>query len=111
MTIRLKSSELNEQIISKYRDLWAAVLEQAIQDVFDRDVTEKRDAKRWIKSDDPDFPSFVSVCILLDLDPGKVRRRVLTADKKEFRRRLKATFNTSHEFRNNEVKQLTKVGG
>ena len=73
-----------------YRDLWAAVLHQAIDDAVS-DSTDLRatgtnataaeclSARRWIASDRLLFNSFVSLCGILELDPGSVRKETKKA--------------------------------
>ena len=73
-----------------YRDLWAAVLHQAIDDAVS-DSTDMRatgtkataaeclSARRWIASDRWLFNSFVALCDMLELDPGRVRAEVKKA--------------------------------
>ena len=71
----------------EYRDLWAAVLHQAIDDAVS-DSTDLRatgtkataaeclSARRWIASDRWLFNSFRGVCDMLELDPGRVRQEI-----------------------------------
>ena len=72
-------------------DLWAAVLERAIDDLFFpykpkmssnmRDwVRIKDDAEKWINSDSMRFGSFRCVCDILGLDPWVVRNKISKMD-------------------------------
>ena len=65
---------------SAERNLFAAVIHQAIDDIrnkhtsLDIDTLKgAKDAKEWIGELEPDF---VAYCTILDLDPAEVRRRV-----------------------------------
>lgn len=60
------------------RDLWAAVLEQAIKDL--NDITEHPRAIAWFRSPGDDVGSFTWICITLDMDPEKTRRAILQRD-------------------------------
>ena len=67
------------------RNLWAAVLKMAIEDIttsrYDKRRRMESDnykaAMKWIMSDKDDlYNSFLNVCCLLDLNPDIVRRVV-----------------------------------
>jgi hypothetical protein len=69
------------------RAFWAAVLRQAIDDfrgcpdAHDKDSCHhqrlrREDADRWFRSDATYLNSFLSVCGILRLDPGQIRRRL-----------------------------------
>ena len=62
--------------------LWAAVLEQAILDLNEPEYSIRHSALQWIKSRDEHFSSFVFCCLLLDLDPNKVRNKILKKNAK-----------------------------
>lgn len=57
--------------------LWAEVLKLAVLDLQERDLHLKRAAQIFIKSEEPRFPSFISICRALDLAPGKIREQLL----------------------------------
>ena len=59
------------------RKLWAEVLKLAVLDLQEKNSALKKAAHVFIKSDDLRFPSFVSICRALDLDPQKIRDRLL----------------------------------
>ncbi len=72
---------------SKERNLWASVLEKAIEDL---NVTEtkhemnnnyeqfwQRKAAAWFRSSVKDIGSFLWICMILDLDSDVVRSLVL----------------------------------
>ena len=67
---------------NRYRDLWAAVLDQAIKDYQSTDcrnlaAKNRRDAEAWLLSDKISVNSFAGVCLILDMDHRTVRRRIL----------------------------------
>lgn len=43
------------------------------------------DARQWIFSDDPQFPSFLGVCGYIDLDPDAVREKIEAEDREHGR--------------------------
>ncbi|MBF0463396.1 MAG: hypothetical protein HQL87_18705 [Magnetococcales bacterium] len=59
--------------------LWAAVLRQAVDDLEHSDT--RLDAKLWLESDDDEPGSFVFVATVLDVDPRRLRKRILQIDK------------------------------
>jgi len=74
----------------EYKDLWAAVLHQAIDDAISDSTdihatstkptaTECLSARRWIASDRWLFNSFRGVCDMLELDFGRVRQEIKKA--------------------------------
>jgi len=74
-----------EELIS-YNDariLWAHVMHKAIEDFkFGKrakgaeSLGAYRDARGWIWSDDEEFPSFLFLCEVLELDAGRIRRKL-----------------------------------
>jgi hypothetical protein len=60
------------------RDLWAAVLEQAIKDLDD--ITEHPRAVAWFRSPGDDVGSFIWICITLDMELSRVRGAILQRD-------------------------------
>jgi hypothetical protein len=65
--------------MSSERDLWAAVLTQAIQDLMDsRTDTELLNSTRlWFVSDDYEPGSFLWICDSLELEPTLIRHVAL----------------------------------
>lgn len=63
--------------------LWVEVLKLAVLDLHEPDLTLREDAYKFIESDEKEFPSFISVCDLLGMDPWKVREKVLTLSVKK----------------------------
>jgi hypothetical protein len=77
-----------------YLNLWACVLERAIEDLhYDppqapdaitgcrqsevkRELYWKRQAQAWIRSERRDFNSFEGVCVILGLEPAEVRKKL-----------------------------------
>lgn len=70
-----------------FRQLWALVLQRAIDDLFLRKVIHskgnshgnyKNSASTWIFNGNKQaFNSFENVCLILDLDPDRVRNEIL----------------------------------
>jgi hypothetical protein len=77
----LEKREIDPLTPDDARILWMHVLRKAVED-FKHGRTARReesrlayrDAERWIWSDGEEFPSFVSICEILDLSPDRVRR-------------------------------------
>ena len=65
--------------------LWAAVLTQAIEDL--ENPVERGGAMEWLKTPGDEIGSFGWVAFTLDMDPKRLRERILTRDKA---RRMKA---------------------
>jgi hypothetical protein len=59
------------------RHLWAAVLDQAIEDLTDRRIRDEVNVKAWFTSNEYVPGSFLWICDQLDLDASTIRRRVL----------------------------------
>lgn len=66
------------------RIVWTHVLTKAVEDFkngrkaqSEKSLRAYRDAERWIWSDDEEFPSFISICEVLELNPNRVRRALL----------------------------------
>jgi hypothetical protein len=71
--------------LARPRDLWAAVMHGAVNDLLGRDSTTKGrhrnvintklslTARRWFESDDFGIGTFLWICSVLELDPEKVR--------------------------------------
>ena len=56
--------------------LWAAVLEQAIEDVR-REHGHADRARAWFQSEREGVGSFLWICRMLDIDPGSTRKKVM----------------------------------
>lgn len=56
--------------------LWAEVIRQAYDDVGHKDPRIRRDASDWFMSERREICSFLWVCDMLGLDPGRIRKRV-----------------------------------
>lgn len=72
-----------DSIVNAQRQLWAAVLLQAIEDLaagHQAPAGERRNlailARQWVDSAEVGTGSFVFVCGVLDLDPGLMRTRI-----------------------------------
>lgn len=72
-----------DAIADAHRQLWAAVLLQAIEDIVagqDAPAGARRDlaiqARLWVASDEDAIGCFIFVCGVLDLDPGLMRTRI-----------------------------------
>jgi len=77
-----------------YLELWAAVLEKALEDLnhnppetredltmyenskVDQKLHWKRQAQAWFKSEDKGFNSFDGVCLILGLEASEIRKRL-----------------------------------
>lgn len=67
------------------RDLWAAVMDQAIDDITDPDGSKpqikapcRRRAMAWVKAKSTEMQSFIGICWSLGLDPDDTRTRILS---------------------------------
>ena len=68
-----------------YRNLWAAVLEQAVKDVLQ--CTASLDRERtlsWFESKRKDVGSFLWICNVLDLNPETIRMYIRLGMMKTF---------------------------
>jgi hypothetical protein len=77
-----------------YLTLWASVLEKAIEDLYyeppetpedlstyenravDQELYWKRQAQQWFKSKGKQFNSFEGICVILGLEPSRIRTRL-----------------------------------
>lgn len=59
-----------------YRRLWAAVAQQAVDDLHDTAVNLPGPARAWFRDERMFIGSFLWVCQVLELDPGCVRRKL-----------------------------------
>ena len=57
------------------RDLWLAVINQALDDLTATERPLKRSARAWFLSSNRNAGSFIWVCDLVGLEPTAVRRR------------------------------------
>ena len=55
-------------------ELWRAVLDRALRDLFGRDPAERRRTLAWVYSGGPDFQM---VCLFAGRNPGLLRFKVL----------------------------------
>lgn len=90
------------------RKLWTEVLKLAIMDMQSVDVGIKQEAFRYMKSDETEFPSFISVCTLIGIDPFKLREVVLSKviTRKTFMKKLRRCCGCGHYF---PVERIYKV--
>jgi DNA-binding XRE family transcriptional regulator len=58
------------------RQIWAAVLQRAIDDLEDQDERIRDSARAWFHADRRGIGSLHWICKALDLDPGRVRSQV-----------------------------------
>ena len=77
--------------------LWSSILELAIIDYTSKYYSERESASAWIFSDDKNrITSFDSVCELFDINPNRLRKKLLD-DPMAIRNRMSG-----------KVKQLTE---
>lgn len=57
----------------KYRNLWAAVLKQAIKDANQNTKYPFNNPQLWFKSDSHAVGSFLWICNILNIDPESIR--------------------------------------
>jgi len=69
--------------------LWAAVLEQAIEDVR-REHGHADRARAWFQSEGEEVGSFLWICRMLDIDPKSTRKSVVKRHAGVLVRRLEA---------------------
>jgi hypothetical protein len=60
---------------SQEYQLWGAVLKQAINDLGDKD--ERQRAMVWFKSTRNNVGAFLWICMILTLEPRKIRKAML----------------------------------
>jgi hypothetical protein len=65
---------INTRVASPDRDLWSAVMRQALDDLRDR--VEFPRALAWFRSREIDEGSFEWICMILDMEPSRVREMV-----------------------------------
>jgi len=73
---------------NQFRALWAAVLKQAVDDIWDpkadkphlRDVIRRRGIA-WVQTHRDDETSFDAVCEYLDIDAAQTRQAILDGAK------------------------------
>lgn len=72
------------------RTILCKVVERAILDVRlgpnvrSAELKEAyKDARQWLFSDDPEFPSFLGICGYIDLDPDAVREKIESEEEEE----------------------------
>jgi len=60
----------------QYRDLLAAILNKAVSDFYlAQEVRDRRSARQWVYDDEAPGPtSFHSICVVLGIDVGTLRR-------------------------------------
>jgi len=63
-------------------NLWSAVLKSAVEDLHSDNKVEQYWAREWIKSEDVEFPSFIAICTILNLDPEKVSKIIRRKENK-----------------------------
>ena len=73
----LMTEEPDQTDIEPILNLWLAVLENAIDDLLGRNVIEQKKALHWFKSDDDYIGSFLFICVHLDVDYLKMRKKIL----------------------------------
>ena len=60
--------------IHKYRSLWSAVLDRAIEDL-EGSILERRYSKAWFYRDHEEGTgSYIWICDVLGIDPAKTRK-------------------------------------
>jgi hypothetical protein len=77
-----------------YRELWASVLEKALEDLsydppetrenlttyqdskVNRELYWKRQAQAWFKSRSRGFNSFEGICLILELEASQIRKKL-----------------------------------
>ena len=63
-------------MLSEEKELWRAVLLQAMRDMSDTSLSarERRKARKWFYTQSLDF---LTVCDFADVNPDKIRKKVL----------------------------------
>ena len=65
--------ENNMDMEQKYRNLWAAVLKQAIKDANQNTKNPLNNPYLWFHSDSHAVGSFLWICNILNIDPESIR--------------------------------------
>jgi hypothetical protein len=76
--IRNQNEVYDPQLLQPERELWSAVLEQAMRDLCGVGHLRAKNARAWIVSVDDSLGSFVWICGQLNFDADAVRQRLLT---------------------------------
>lgn len=76
--LRVEAGEVDEPFDAgaPYRNLWASVMAQALNDLRDHSPAIQGWARAWLYDDSANARSFVWICNLLGLNPEAVRERV-----------------------------------
>lgn len=63
-------------MVIEEKELWRAVMSQALLDISDRSLRarDRREARRWFSMQSLDF---LTVCDLADMDPNSIRKKAL----------------------------------
>lgn len=71
------------------KKLWTSHLKLAILDLNGKDIGLQRDALFWLNSNDPVFPSFCSICEMLNQNVESLRMAIFKnrMEKKDFRKK------------------------
>lgn len=56
----------------EYRNLWAAVLKQAIKDAGQEDQDSLNNPRLWFYSESKEIGSFLWICAVLNIDPESI---------------------------------------
>lgn len=64
-----KIINLNNPIIN----LWSAVIKIAVEDLHCKDRSLQYYARQWFKCNDTEFPAFIALCEMLDLNYETIR--------------------------------------
>ena len=61
------------------KQLWFAVLKQAIKDAQEHYSMYGENAQLWFNSKNQETASFLWICGILDIDPALIRMRLITS--------------------------------
>ena len=61
------------------KQLWFAVLKQAIKDAQEHYSMYGENAQSWFNSNNQETTSFLWICSMLDIDPALIRMRLTTS--------------------------------
>ena len=94
------------------RKLWAEVLKLAVLDLQEKDLPLKKAAFAFFKSDEPRFPSFISICKALDFAPDKIREQLFSKQvtKKSFQITLMRCCECGNQHPIDIMKKLEDLG-
>lgn len=63
--------------MNEYKNLWKAVLSQAVKDISSKNVRINRAAKYWFTRKNDNCGTFIWICLVLNYDANTLRKKLL----------------------------------